>query len=44
MGEATFFSPGGVGGMQWMFCVAGGFVIDTAVRIRHDVIVQFDTY
>lgn len=36
MGEATFFSPGGVGGMQWMFCIVGGFVIDTVLLTRRD--------
>lgn len=34
MGEATFFSPGGVGGLQWMFCVVGGFVVDSALLVR----------
>ena len=29
MGEASFFSPGGQGGIAWMICVAGGFLIDT---------------
>lgn len=28
MGEASFFSPGGVGGIEWMICVVGGFLID----------------
>lgn len=28
-GEATFFSPGGMGGILWMFSVVGGFMIDT---------------
>lgn len=32
MGEATFFSPSGAGGVFWLICVAGGFVIDTAKR------------
>lgn len=31
-GEATFFSPGGAGGVFWMICVAGGFTIDMAKR------------
>lgn len=28
MGEATFFSPGGPGGLEWLITVAGGFAID----------------
>ena len=37
MGEATFFSPGGAGGILWMLCVVGGFVIDTVMRIQKGV-------
>lgn len=29
MGEATFFSPGGIGAVLWILTVCGGFVIDT---------------
>ena len=29
MGEADFFSPGGVGGAKWVLCVVGGFIVDT---------------
>lgn len=28
MGEATFFSPGGPGGLGWMIAAVGGFVLD----------------
>lgn len=28
LGEATFFSPGGVGGTLWAICVVGGYVLD----------------
>ena len=28
MGEATFFSPGGVGGPEWIFCIVGGYTLD----------------
>ena len=28
LGEATFFSPGGPGGIEWMFTVAGGYILD----------------
>jgi len=31
LGEATFFSPGGLGGIEWAFCAVGGFVIDTMI-------------
>lgn len=31
-GEATFFSPGGAGGVLWIICVVGGFTIDMAKR------------
>ena len=31
MGEATFFSPGGIGGVLWILTVLGGFVIDTVL-------------
>lgn len=34
MGEATFFSPGGVGGILWMMCCVGGFAIDTTILYR----------
>ena len=37
MAEANFFSPGGVGGMLWMICVGGGFVIDTISLYRRRV-------
>lgn len=32
IGEATFFSPGGSGGVLWMMSVVGGYVIDMKVR------------
>lgn len=31
LAEATFFSPGGGGGVHWMLCVIGGFAIDLAL-------------
>lgn len=33
-GEANFFSPGGPGGMLWVICVGGGFLIDTLILHR----------
>ena len=32
MAEATFFSPGGGGGIMWMFTVCGGFLIDMSIK------------
>ena len=37
MGEATFFSPSGTGGILWMLCVVGGFIIDTMLRIQRGI-------
>ncbi len=31
IGEATFFSPGGIGGILWVFSVVGGFMIDSMI-------------
>ena len=30
LGEATFFSPGGVGGTLWIMCVVGGYALDVS--------------
>lgn len=32
LGEATFFSPGGMGGTLWMISAIGGFVLDTILK------------
>ena len=32
MGEATFFSPGGGGGVIWTICIFGGYCIDMTLR------------
>ena len=37
MGEATFFSPGGGGGIGWMICVVGGFTLDTLLLYRRSI-------
>lgn len=29
IGEATFFSPGGVGGIEWVYALGGGFLLDS---------------
>ena len=34
LGEATFFSPGGLGGPQWLLCVVGGYVLDLTMMFR----------
>ena len=38
MGEATFFSPGGIGGILWMVCVVGGFTLDTLLLYRKKIL------
>ena len=37
MGEATIFSPGGIGGILWMFSAVGGFAIDTYLLYQKQV-------
>ena len=37
MAEATFFSPGGIGGILWMLGVVGGFTIDTYLLYRQQL-------
>lgn len=32
MGEATFFSPGGMGGLLWAISIIGGYCIDMTLR------------
>lgn len=34
-GEANFFSPGGPGGMLWVICAGGGFIIDMLIQLRN---------
>lgn len=41
MGEATFFSPGGAGGILWMVCAVGGFTIDTTILYRRNILSQW---
>ena len=43
VGEATFFSPGGIGGIIWVLSVVGGFALDTILlsNLRH---VQYNQY
>lgn len=33
LGEATFFSPGGVGGTLWIMCVVGGYSLDMSFSL-----------
>ena len=35
MGEATFFSPGGGGGIIWMLTAVGGFCTDMMILVRN---------
>ncbi len=35
LGEATFFSPGGGGGIEWMLTAVGGFCLDTLILFRN---------
>ena len=37
MGEATLFSPGGIGGILWMMGVVGGFTIDTYLLFQRQL-------
>ena len=37
LAEATFFSPGGIGGILWMVSVVGGFSLDTYLLYRRQV-------
>lgn len=37
MGESTFFSTGGVGGILWVMGMVGGFCIDMIVRSRKNM-------
>lgn len=32
MGEATFFSPGGPGGLEWMISCVGGYILDLKIK------------
>jgi len=34
LGEATFFSPGGTGGPEWIISLVGGFVIDMVALVQ----------
>ena len=34
MGEATFFSPGGIGGPEWLFCIVGGYTLDLMLAAK----------
>ncbi len=36
MAEATFFSPGGGGGVEWYFAIVGGFALDLAISGQPD--------
>ena len=42
MGEATFFSPGGQGGLLWILAVVGGFTIDTVLLYERNMKGQWE--
>lgn len=33
LGEATFFSPGGLGGTLWIVCIVGGYALDMSSSV-----------
>lgn len=35
IGEATFFSPGGIGGILWVFGTVGGYILDMLMYSEH---------
>ena len=37
LGEATFFSPGGVGGILWIVTVVGGYICDLQIIARRNI-------
>ena len=37
-GEATYFSPGGIGGIIWVLCIVGGWVLDLHLRRENDFV------
>ena len=36
MGEASFFSPGGHGGLYWLISIAGGMSVDYLSKFLND--------
>lgn len=45
LGEATFFSPGGAGGIEWLFCIVGGYTLDlTLAAINRQRYMSFIPY
>ena len=37
IGEASFFAPGGAGGVLWILCVGGGFICDVSLLQRGSI-------
>ena len=37
MGEASLFSPGGPGGIEWLFCLIGGYSLDICSKMQEPV-------
>ena len=44
LGEATFFSPGGLGGILWMVCIIGGYVLDMSLALRERFVSHHHNY
>ena len=48
MAEASYFSPGGLGGVLWVVLVGGGFVIDMVMlgkgQMADAMAMEFDGY
>lgn len=44
IGEATFFSPGGPGGVEWMLTVFGGFIIDMFLHAQQRQMAFYDPH
>lgn len=43
MGEATFFSPGGCGGIEWMILIVGGYALDLMLAARQRIAVEYES-
>lgn len=43
LAEATFFAPSGGGGVEWIFCVVGGFALDMYRRTNNMLPMQIVT-
>ena len=44
LGEATFFSPGGVGGTLWIMCLVGGYALDMSFTLRQNASIRYGRF